>query len=409
LDEIELKPLTIFTGANSSGKSNILEAIVILSQIARQAPQELTFPKHLEVGTAEFLRYPYPSIRHLVHKGDLESEIEITLHFISERSKRPIGYGIKFSSEPLSSTQTLYVNKNPICRVSHTYSKGFAFSRFVKPKIWKDKNSEQNASILLSKRVFRPQEGESDKKKIALDKSLRTLAENIVDEIIGELSRVYWISAPRGHVPIEIRTGADPLWVGKTGENLIYMLSKIFGQQKYKQLQNEISSWTKKFGIGSIGAGFRKGNLLGADFQDPELNTIIDMISASFGSKQLLTIITQILWSKKGDTLLIEEPEISLHPESQVVIQELFAEAVARGKQIICTTHSPFFILSLSKIIKKELLSKEQIAVYHVEKKEKGTKTTMLRLDDSGFVEGWIPSYLKIENRIFEEWIEELD
>jgi predicted ATPase len=147
---------------------------------------------------------------------------------------------------------------------------------------------------------------------------------------------------------------------------------------------------------------------LGADFVDPTLRTAFDINSASYGSKQLLTIITQIFWSKSGDILLIEEPEISLHPESQALIQELFAEAVAAHKQIICSTHSPSFILSLSRVIGKKRLSKDDVAVYHVEKGAEGTRTRRLELNDRGFVKGWIPSYIKIENQLFDEWAETL-
>jgi predicted ATPase len=88
---------------------------------------------------------------------------------------------------------------------------------------------------------------------------------------------------------------------------------------------------------------------------------------------------------------------------------ELFSEAVKDGKQIICTTHSPFFILSLSKVIGEKNLSKENVAIYHVEKGENGTKTRILELNDHGFVKGWIPSYIQSENTLFNEWAKSLE
>lgn len=409
-DEIDFKPLTILTGPNSSGKSNILEAITILSQIAKEASTvSLTFPQHLEKKGAEYYQYPEPSIEYVVYKGETEREITIELHVLSKISKRIIGYSIKYTSDPLRTEQIIYVNKNPTFHTSYFKSGKSVFNRFERPLIWKTEEPKSPALHLLRPECFKPTKEELHKKRPKVDKRLRELAPRLTNELSKELGRVYWISAPRGMVPIEIQAGPDPKWVGKNGENLIYILSKIFGQRKYRLIQQRISDWSKRFEIGDIGAGFRKGIFLGADFEDPHLKTIVDMISASYGSRQLLTIITQIFWSNSGDTLLIEEPEISLHPESQVLIQELFAEAVSDKRQIICTTHSPFFILSLSKVIKQKLLSRNDVAVYHVEKKAEGTKTRLLELNDRGFVKGWIPSYMDIENKLFEEWVEGLD
>ena len=411
--EIDLKPLTIFTGANSSGKSNIMEAITILSQIANEAStNSLSFPEHLELDRAEYYRYPMPSMKYIVYKGELEREITIELQILSGKSKRSIGYSIKYASTPLRTEQTFYINKNPTYRTTYSKSDTSESSQFENPKFWRHQKTKQPSLYLLRPECLNPERERTDTISPStrkLDKRLNERAVKLVKELTDELRKIYWISAPRGIIPMQIPTGPDPTWVGKNGQNLIYILSKIFGQRRYRSIQVKISNWSERFGIGDIGAGFRKGTFLGADFEDPSLKTIFDMVSASYGSRQLLTIITQIFWSNSGDTLLIEEPEISLHPESQVLIQELFAEAIDDGKQIICTTHSPFFILSLSKVIQKELLSKNNVAVYHVEKKAEGTETRSLELNARGFVKGWIPSYMEIENKLFDEWVEGLD
>jgi predicted ATPase len=295
------------------------------------------------------------------------------------------------------------LNLNPLFHVICDASKGFEQSTIERPRTWKGKRSSFSARFLLKPESFVPSEGVVEKPKAHLDLRLRNLARSLLYELVKELAKVYLISAPRGVISIETSPGSDPEWVGKNGQNLILILSKIYGRRKYESLQREISNWAERFGIGNIAAGLRKGSVLGADFEDPALKTVFDLASASYGSRQLLTIITQIFWSKIGSTLIIEEPEISLHPDSQMLILELFSKALKDGKQIICTTHSPFFILSLSRVIGKGELSKEDIAIYHVEKKEKGTKTRQLELNDRGFVKGWIPSYMESEDKLFDE------
>jgi predicted ATPase len=47
--------------------------------------------------------------------------------------------------------------------------------------------------------------------------------------------------------------------------------------------------------------------------------------------------------SEEGDTIVIDEPELSLHPSLQRRLAILISD-VARTRQIICATHSPYFI-----------------------------------------------------------------
>ena len=106
---------------------------------------------------------------------------------------------------------------------------------------------------------------------------------------------------------------------------------------------------------------------------------------------------------------MIEEPEISLHPEAQILMQQMFAEVIKEGKQIILTTHSSFLLLALSKVVKSDLISPDEIAIYHIEKGENGTMVNPpepLELNEDGYITGWIPSYVRVEDQLFTEWAE---
>ncbi len=105
---------------------------------------------------------------------------------------------------------------------------------------------------------------------------------------------------------------------------------------------------------------------------------------------------------------MIEEPEISLHPESQVKLVEMFAEAIKDGKQIIITTHSSLLVLSLNRPIRKGVLKRDDVAIYDVTKTSKGTQVTPLELTDKGYIKGWIPSFKKVEQELMREWVQSL-
>jgi hypothetical protein len=166
-----------------------------------------------------------------------------------------------------------------------------------------------------------------------------------------------------------------------------------------------VVEWAERFSLGGLKAGYWGGNLLGSDYVDPTLKTTLETVLASHGSRQALSFITQIFWSSPGSTVMIEEPEISLHPESQTLLPMLFAEAVKLGVQIIITTHSPFILLALWKPIAEKLISSQDVAVYHVNKAPNGTTATQLPLTEEGYLKDWVPSFSAAESKLLKDFL----
>lgn len=64
---------------------------------------------------------------------------------------------------------------------------------------------------------------------------------------------------------------------------------------------------------------------------------------AGEGLLSLLTIVDSLYDSTPGEVIVVDEPELSLHPALQKNLLLLFAE-YARDRQIIYTTHSPYLV-----------------------------------------------------------------
>ncbi len=132
--------------------------------------------------------------------------------------------------------------------------------------------------------------------------------------------------------------------------------------------------------------------------------------------------------AQRGDLLMIDEPELNLHPENQRYIARLFARLVNIGIKIFLTTHSDYIIKELNtlimlnhdrphlkkivereKYIEKELLSSDRVKVYIAEKalmKQKG-KTRQIRCNT--LTPADISPELGIEARSFDKTIEEMN
>jgi predicted ATPase len=203
-------------------------------------------------------------------------------------------------------------------------------------------------------------------------------AQEIVKKIETAVRDVYFISAIRGEVKPFVETGVGEPELGTHGERIIEILSMIFGRAEYKNIAGKIIEWASKFGMKELKAGYWGRNILSSDYMDPELQTHLNMALASQGSRQILTIITQLFWSKPGSVIMIEEPEISLHIEAQLGLPQMFSEAIKEGKQVIVTTHSEHLILALKPLIVNRELKPEDVAIWHFEKTEEGTKAEKL-------------------------------
>lgn len=95
--------------------------------------------------------------------------------------------------------------------------------------------------------------------------------------------------------------------------------------------------------------------------------------------------------AKKGDQVIIDEPELNLHPDLQVAITKLLAEMVNAGLKLIISTHSDYLIKELNTLVllhdlnehqrhqdfikkkgyvQSELLDKQRVAAYYIDKGE---------------------------------------
>lgn len=63
---------------------------------------------------------------------------------------------------------------------------------------------------------------------------------------------------------------------------------------------------------------------------------------------------------KEGDILIIDEPELSLHPENQIKLAKVFESIIKSGIKIILSTHSDLLVRALSNIVLENKINSEQ-------------------------------------------------
>jgi len=64
----------------------------------------------------------------------------------------------------------------------------------------------------------------------------------------------------------------------------------------------------------------------------------------------------------------MDEPELNLHPDSQITVARIFAKAVNKGFKIILSTHSDYIIKEFNNLIMLNQASKADIAEFGYDK-----------------------------------------
>lgn len=217
----------------------------------------------------------------------------------------------------------------------------------------------------------------------------------------------FFISASRGSWSVQGEPGSQES-LGILGNQLLFYLARIFSSSVYENEAAAITRWAKELGVLGLNPDSQFKTYVNRGHVDPRLKAALEVALSSTGPRQVLTVIAWLFGTKRGSLIIIEEPEIGLHPEFQVKLVEMFAEAIKDGKQVVITTHSSLLLLSLSRPIKRGDLKREDVAIYDVTKDVYGTQITPLELTNEGYIKGWIPSFKKVEQDLMREWVQSM-
>jgi predicted ATPase len=120
------------------------------------------------------------------------------------------------------------------------------------------------------------------------------------------------------------------------------------------------------------------------------------MINEGLGSQQMLHMLIPIALADELDTIIIEEPEIHLHPRTQSDLTNLFLKVWREEKkQIIYSTHSEHMIYPILSSISRGEIKKEDVAIFYFSMENGAVKVRPLEINDKGMVRGGLPGFFE--------------
>ncbi len=177
---------------------------------------------------------------------------------------------------------------------------------------------------------------------------------------------------------------ADHFDIGKYGENAPLILS-IEGSKKTKPyyfmdlnagkwtsfrndtLKSGVEKWLGYMGISDVCKLEPNEEIIRLNLMS-KAGVNVTMADVGFGVSQILPIVVEGLRIIPGQTLVLEQPEIHLHPKLQMELADFFVSMVLSGKKVLIETHSDHIINRIVRRIiedeKFDLQSKTNILFF---------------------------------------------
>ena len=113
-------------------------------------------------------------------------------------------------------------------------------------------------------------------------------------------------------------------------------------------------------------------------------------VHTGFGLTQVLPVIVAGLSAAKGDVILLENPEVHLHPAGQAQMGIFLAEVANAGIQVVVETHSDHFLNGVRRAVKTGRLTSENVAVHFFQPVSPTlSQVESPTIDNSGNVNDW--------------------
>ena len=373
---LQFAPLTGLFGANSSGKTSILQVLLMLKQTVERPPD---WNEPLYFGNEESLVNlgNFDAVIH-GHKQDLSLGISVSW-------KLPIVKEIYLDLTNYLSFSTSVAKKNENVELDYfIYEFGESLFRIGR---------NDQGYMLIPNRSGNSVSADPFRCYGVLNSTgllepflpLRNAFENL-------FSRILYLG-PLREYPQHTYTweGDHPKGIGQEGEKAISAL--LSGRIRRLSIDEQILSWLQRlelidtYDVLPVSDTSRDYEFLVKKYKDgPEVR----LTDVGFGVSQVLPVLILCHYAPKGSILILEQPEAHLHPKVQSELADVLIDVVKnRNVQIILESHSAHLLHRLQRRIAEEQMSADDTAFYFCQINDGTSEIERLKVDEYGNIRNW--------------------
>ncbi len=409
--EIEFGKITGFFGTNSAGKSSLLQLLLLLKQTKNATDRGLVLDFGGPSGLVNLGTY-----EDVVHQKNKDTRMGWRLFWeLPDKSKGRIQKtapnGLQVGNDTLETC----------CEVGWSRSQPKTYRiayKFDEAEYWvvSQKGSETNFKLDTDNPDFnfirnrgRAWPLRSPVKTHLFPDETRYLYQNadFLDEFQlayeGLMDSVYYLGPLREYPRREYHwAGSSPDDVGQRGERTVDAIlaarrneeKRTLGRRQWKKSFEEmIAHWLRKLGLiheFSLEEIAKGSNLYRAIVKTSESSTPTALTDVGFGVSQVLPALVLLYYVPEGSTVLMEQPEIHLHPAVQSGLADVMLNvAEVRKVQIIVESHSEHILRRLQRRVAEKEAPPEDVRLYFVSANGGKAKASDLSLNQWGEIENW--------------------
>ncbi len=414
---IRMAPITLFFGANSSGKSSIGQFLMMLKQTVESPDRKAVFYPGGKNSAVQLGSY-----QEMVLHRDPTKKIAFKYRWSlpeTLRFKDPVT-GQVFSGDELGFSAMVELNDSTknLLQVSE-----FKYCLF--------KEGAQSLSIGLSKKTDkREYEVTAEKYALVRKQGRAWPLKDVVrfygfpDEVVAYYQHADFVQDLNlAHEKLfdaifylgPLRTKAERLYtwggitpesVGFSGENTVAAILaardrriSLGYKQRAKLLEEIIALKLKEMGL--IEAF--EVNPISEQRQEYEVKIRtkgsedwVDLPDVGFGISQVLPVLVQCFCAPPGSIIIVEQPEIHLHPSAQSALADVMIDVIKsrengmdRNIQLIIETHSEHFLRRLQRRIAEEEVPQDKVLAYFANISKTPAILEPLEIDEFGNIRNW--------------------
>ena len=387
---IDIRPLTILAGANSSGKSSVMQPLLLLKQTLEAAgdPGALL----LNGENVKFTRADQ-----VLAKG-CGSEFGVQVE-LSDR--QVLGLTFRRVERGFDLKEMTYGTRDG----SFTVVPGMSHEEIVKvlPKPWKTMpievgKGEKTPLVWAVRRercffVFQMISPDDTSRRIRFGPLAVSPSQGFVPHIEGIIHLPGLRGNPRRTYP---KTAGGPSYQGTFESYVASVIAEWQGPGGEKQMSDLARSletlaltWkVKAEPVDDTQVELKVGRLTHA--RRGGAHDLVSIADVGFGVSQSLPVLVALLAARPGQLVYLEQPEIHLHPLAQRRLAKVLLDAVGRDVVTVVETHSAILLREVQTLIATGDLNKDDVAMYWLTRNDQGeTMIATAALDDKGAYGNW--------------------
>jgi hypothetical protein len=414
LGPMPLAPLTGLFGTNSSGKTSVLQLLLMLRQTVESSDRAAVLEFGDDRSSANL-----GSFRDVVFGHKKPGSIEFSVSWMRDKPlviKNPQRQDhILFTGQKVSFQAS--INETELGRpMVSTLSYGINGSSFIMRRKLAGSSKKERYELVASGSDFRYVRSQGRAWELpapvkcygfpdqvyAYYQNAGFLAE-LQLSLEEMLKQVYYLG-PLREFPQRHYTwpGSEPADMGRRGERVVHAILASRkrgpyispGYRKKKQtLEERVAYWLKELGLiydFSVRAIADESNQYQIRVQKAPDSAQVLITDVGFGVSQILPVLVLCYYVPERSTILFEQPEIHLHPSVQSGLADVFIDVIKnRDVQVIVESHSEHLLRRFQRRMAEEKLARDQAAFYFCEMTNGGSALTTLDLDLFGTIKNW--------------------